>query len=76
MEVARRRGIPIVVDPKYRQFFEYAGATVFKPNRRELESALGAAVDLQNGTRCPTSSPGSRSTICSSRSGPRAWCWS
>ena len=48
MEVARRRGIPVVVDPKYRQFFEYAGATVFKPNRRELESALGAAVDLQD----------------------------
>jgi D-glycero-beta-D-manno-heptose-7-phosphate kinase len=50
MEVARKRGIPVVVDPKYRQFFEYAGATVFKPNRRELESALGAAVDL-NGAR-------------------------
>lgn len=53
MEIARRRGIPIVVDPKYRQFFEYAGATVFKPNRRELESALGAAVDLQNGNALP-----------------------
>jgi D-beta-D-heptose 7-phosphate kinase/D-beta-D-heptose 1-phosphate adenosyltransferase len=53
MEVARRRGIPIVVDPKFRQFFEYTGATVFKPNRRELESALGAAVDLQNGDALP-----------------------
>ena len=53
MEIARRRGIPIVVDPKYRQFFEYAGATVFKPNRRELESALGAAVDLKNGNVLP-----------------------
>jgi rfaE bifunctional protein kinase chain/domain len=53
MEAARRRGIPVVVDPKYRQFFEYAGATVFKPNRRELESALGAAVDLQNGNALP-----------------------
>ena len=53
MEVARRRGFPIVVDPKYRQFFEYQGATVFKPNRRELESALGAAVDLQNGNALP-----------------------
>ena len=53
MEVARRRGIPVVVDPKYRQFFEYAGATVFKPNRRELESALGAAVDLKNGNVLP-----------------------
>jgi D-beta-D-heptose 7-phosphate kinase/D-beta-D-heptose 1-phosphate adenosyltransferase len=53
MEVAKRRGIPIVVDPKFRQFFEYSGATVFKPNRRELESALGAAVDLQNGNALP-----------------------
>jgi rfaE bifunctional protein kinase chain/domain len=53
MEIAKRRGIPVVVDPKFRQFFEYAGATVFKPNRRELESALGAAVDLQNGNALP-----------------------
>jgi rfaE bifunctional protein kinase chain/domain len=53
MEVARRRGIPTVVDPKFRQFFEYAGATVFKPNRRELESALGAAVDLQDRKALP-----------------------
>ncbi len=44
--LARSRGIPIVVDPKYRHFFAYRGATVLKPNRRELESALGAAVDL------------------------------
>jgi D-beta-D-heptose 7-phosphate kinase/D-beta-D-heptose 1-phosphate adenosyltransferase len=53
MEIARRRGIPVVVDPKYRQFFEYAGATVFKPNRRELESALGASVDLNHASVLP-----------------------
>ncbi|HEU4680347.1 MAG TPA: PfkB family carbohydrate kinase, partial [Gemmatimonadales bacterium] len=53
MEVAKRRGIPVIVDPKYRQFFQYAGATVFKPNRRELESALGASVDLQDGNALP-----------------------
>jgi D-beta-D-heptose 7-phosphate kinase/D-beta-D-heptose 1-phosphate adenosyltransferase len=53
MEIAKRRGIPVVVDPKYRQFFEYAGATVFKPNRRELESALGAAVDLNDSRALP-----------------------
>jgi D-beta-D-heptose 7-phosphate kinase/D-beta-D-heptose 1-phosphate adenosyltransferase len=41
--LAGARGIPVVVDPKYRNFFEYRGATVFKPNRRELESALGSA---------------------------------
>jgi len=32
---------PVVVDPKRRRFFEYAGATVLKPNRREIQDALG-----------------------------------
>ena len=50
---ARRRKIPVVVDPKYRNFFTYRGATVFKPNRRELESALGAAVDLEHPETLP-----------------------
>ena len=53
IDVARKRQIPIVVDPKYRHFFEYRGATVFKPNRRELESALGAAVDLEHAEAIP-----------------------
>jgi D-beta-D-heptose 7-phosphate kinase/D-beta-D-heptose 1-phosphate adenosyltransferase len=51
--LARERGIPVVVDPKYRNFFAYRGATVFKPNRRELESALGAAVDLEHPEALP-----------------------
>src|ERR687895_404345 len=50
---ARKRGIPIVVDPKYRNFFLYRGATVFKPNRRELEAALGAAVDIDHPEALP-----------------------
>jgi rfaE bifunctional protein kinase chain/domain len=45
---ARERNVPVVVDPKYRHFFAYHGATIFKPNRRELESALGAAIDLEH----------------------------
>jgi rfaE bifunctional protein kinase chain/domain len=45
---ARSLRIPVVVDPKYRHFYSYAGATVFKPNRRELELALGAPVDLDS----------------------------
>ncbi len=44
---ARKRGIPIIVDPKYKNFFSYKGATIFKPNRRELEAALGAEVELE-----------------------------
>ncbi|MHB1312041.1 MAG: bifunctional heptose 7-phosphate kinase/heptose 1-phosphate adenyltransferase [Gemmatimonadaceae bacterium] len=50
---ARARKIPVVVDPKYRNFFAYRGATVFKPNRRELEAALGAAVDLDHPDALP-----------------------
>ncbi len=51
--MARAKGIPIIVDPKYRNFFAYRGATVFKPNRRELEGALGAAVDLEHPEALP-----------------------
>jgi len=54
IRLARARGLPIVVDPKFRNFFAYRGATVFKPNRRELESALGAAVDLEHPEALPT----------------------
>jgi D-beta-D-heptose 7-phosphate kinase/D-beta-D-heptose 1-phosphate adenosyltransferase len=37
----KNRGIPTVVDPKKMRFFAFAGATVFKPNAKELEDALG-----------------------------------
>ena len=50
---ARTRPIPVIVDPKYRNFFAYRGATIFKPNRRELEAALGAAVDLEHPEALP-----------------------
>jgi rfaE bifunctional protein kinase chain/domain len=53
MRAASARNIPIVVDPKFRNFFAYAGATVFKPNRRELEAALGAAVDVDHPDAVP-----------------------
>lgn len=53
LALARQRGVPSVVDPKYRHFFEYTGATVFKPNRRELEAALGATVDLEHADALP-----------------------
>ena len=50
---ANAKKIPVIVDPKYRNFFAYHGATVFKPNRRELEAALGAAVDLEHPEALP-----------------------
>jgi D-beta-D-heptose 7-phosphate kinase/D-beta-D-heptose 1-phosphate adenosyltransferase len=51
---ARERSLPVVVDPKYRNFFAYRGATIFKPNVRELESALGAEVDLEHVAALPS----------------------
>jgi rfaE bifunctional protein kinase chain/domain len=53
IDTARARKLPVVVDPKFRNFFAYRGATVFKPNRRELEAALGAAVDVDHPDALP-----------------------
>jgi rfaE bifunctional protein kinase chain/domain len=50
---ALEKKIPVVVDPKYRNFFAYHGATIFKPNRRELEAALGAALDVDDPSTLP-----------------------
>jgi D-beta-D-heptose 7-phosphate kinase/D-beta-D-heptose 1-phosphate adenosyltransferase len=44
LEAAAEAGIPSVVDPKFRNFMGFAGATVFKPNAHELGAALGQAV--------------------------------
>jgi rfaE bifunctional protein kinase chain/domain len=38
---ANEHGKPVTVDPKFNNFFEYKNVTVFKPNRREVEEALG-----------------------------------
>ena len=43
LDSAAAHGIPVVVDPKRRGFFAYRGATVFKPNRSEMEDAFGEA---------------------------------
>src|SRR6478672_7512158 len=54
IDAASARKLPVVVDPKFRNFFAYRGATVFKPNRRELEAALGAAFDLEHPEALPS----------------------
>ena len=44
LDQARGHNLPTVVDPKRLRFFEYSGATVFKPNAYELEAALGEVI--------------------------------
>lgn len=40
IDAAQAAGKPVIVDPKFRRFFEYRGATVFKPNLVELGAAM------------------------------------
>lgn len=39
--LATRYGVPVVVDPKHKNFEVYRGATLIKPNRFELAHAVG-----------------------------------
>jgi rfaE bifunctional protein kinase chain/domain len=41
LAVAKKYGKIVTVDPKFDNFLEYRGVTVFKPNRREAEEILG-----------------------------------
>ncbi len=41
MNLFESKKIPVLVDPKKKNFFCYTGATVFKPNLREAREALG-----------------------------------
>jgi rfaE bifunctional protein kinase chain/domain len=40
-DLVRKAGKIVTVDPKFNNFFEYKHVTVFKPNRKETEEALG-----------------------------------
>ncbi len=44
LEAARRRGTPVVVDPKVRHFGLYAPATVITPNTLEAAGATGREI--------------------------------
>jgi D-glycero-beta-D-manno-heptose-7-phosphate kinase len=45
IEAANALQVPILVDPKFRNFFHYPNVSVFKPNLKELTTALGQKVD-------------------------------
>jgi rfaE bifunctional protein kinase chain/domain len=39
--------IPVAVDPKHKNFWDYKNATLFKPNLRELSEAIGKTIDIK-----------------------------
>ncbi len=43
---AQRKDIPVLVDPKLRNFPHYRNATLFKPNLKELRDGLGIELNL------------------------------
>jgi len=48
VEVARKRDIPVTVDPKKRNFLDYQGVTLFKPNLKELKEGLKTDFNPRN----------------------------
>jgi len=46
VEMAKKRNIPIAVDPKKKNFSSYKGVTLFKPNLKELREGL--KLDAEN----------------------------
>lgn len=50
--VAKAKKVPVFVDPKGKDYRKYAGATLVKPNRKELETVIGSKVtDVPNSAR-------------------------
>ena len=46
--IAEKFNIPVAVDPKYKNFFAYEGATLFKPAIEELEKALKVTLSTKH----------------------------
>jgi D-beta-D-heptose 7-phosphate kinase/D-beta-D-heptose 1-phosphate adenosyltransferase len=44
IQLAKKAGKPVIVDPKNRDYSVYAGADYVKPNRQELSEAVGHSV--------------------------------
>lgn len=48
VDMAKKRNIPIAVDPKKKNFMNYKGVTLFKPNLKELKEGLKIDFDPDN----------------------------
>jgi rfaE bifunctional protein kinase chain/domain len=46
--LSKKKDLRVLVDPKFENFFEYKGSYLFKPNRKELEDAMGKKVKDHN----------------------------
>ena len=51
IDLAKKKHKVITVDPKFNNFFEYKNVTVFKPNKKETEEALGKKLRSEEDVR-------------------------
>ncbi len=51
IDFALKRSIPVFVDPKFANFFAYQSVTLFKPNKKETQDALGFSLSTDNDVR-------------------------
>jgi rfaE bifunctional protein kinase chain/domain len=49
VDLAKKLGIPVAVDPKKKNFLNYKGVTLFKPNLKELREGLKVDFSADNG---------------------------
>ena len=47
-QTANRLNIPVMVDPKFHNFFAFSNSTLFKPNLKELNEGLGLRLNKNN----------------------------
>ena len=45
---AQALSIPVFVDPKFRNFFDFSGVTLFKPNLKELNEGMKVSLEKTN----------------------------
>ena len=48
VDIARQKNIPVVADPKRKNFHHYKRVTLFKPNLKELNEGLKAELDFSD----------------------------
>ncbi|HTR87106.1 MAG TPA: D-glycero-beta-D-manno-heptose-7-phosphate kinase [Reyranella sp.] len=73
IRLAQDRDVPVLVDPKRRDFTVYRGATVIKPNRGELGAATGMAVgsdaEIERAARAAAAATGASLLVTRSEAG-------
>ncbi len=47
IELAKKKKKIVAVDPKFNNFFDYKNVTIFKPNKKETEEALGMRLNSE-----------------------------